>query len=297
QLAPLVAAQVHADRALARVAVGEVAAAVHAGDAVAERGHRPDRVGAGARLDLDHVGAVVGERLGRERACAHPGEVGDPDAGEGTHEPSLEVRFASTEHRKTARRRCPCQALLPPPNVRLDSSCESPACFVLLRDCEVDYETWRRDDVSQRRPRLLLLDDWEHRMRNAPAAARLRELADVTVLDRPLAEVPDSELRDVRVVVAIRERTRFDRATFDRLPALELILQTGGHAYHVDLDEARRRGIVLALWRSHDACEAAMRELTFGLAIAALRRFPEATRAGDAGDWPGLLGGTLRGRR
>ena len=151
--------------------------------------------------------------------------------------------------------------------------------------------------MSQRRPRLLLLDDWEHRMRNAPAAARLRELADVTVLDRPLAEVPDSELRDVRVVVAIRERTRFDRATFDRLPALELILQTGGHAYHVDLDEARRRGIVLALWRSHDACEAAMRELTFGLAIAALRRFPEATRAGDAGDWPGLLGGTLRGRR
>ena len=54
--------------------------------------------------------------------------------------------------------------------------------------------------MSQRRPRLLLLDDWEHRMRNAPAAARLRELADVTVLDRPLAEVPDSELRDVRVV-------------------------------------------------------------------------------------------------
>lgn len=151
--------------------------------------------------------------------------------------------------------------------------------------------------MAQERPRLLLLDDWEGRLRTAPGAAWLRELADVTVLDRPLAQVPDTELRDVRVVIAIRERTRFDRAVFDRLPALELMLQTGGHAYHVDQDEARRRGIVLALWRSSDACEAAMRELTFGLAIAALRRFPEAVRSGDGGEWPGLLGGTLRGRR
>lgn len=81
------------------------------------------------------------------------------------------------------------------------------------------------------------------------------------------------------------------------MPALELILQTGGHAYHVDQQEAARRGIVLALWRSHEACQAAMRELTFGLAIAALRMFPQAVHASDAGEWPGLLGSTLRGRR
>jgi phosphoglycerate dehydrogenase-like enzyme len=40
-----------------------------------------------------------------------------------------------------------------------------------------------------------------------------------------------------------------------------------------------------------------MRELTFGLMIAALRKFPEATGAMGTGGWPGLLGGTLRGRR
>ncbi|GHF18707.1 2-hydroxyacid dehydrogenase [Amycolatopsis deserti] len=151
--------------------------------------------------------------------------------------------------------------------------------------------------MNRVRPKLFLLDDWEGRIRSAPGARRLAELAELTVLDRPLAEVPDEDLADVRVVLAIRERTRFDRATFDRLPNLELILQTGGHAYHIDLAEAERRGIAVALWRSHDACEAAMRELTFALAVAALRRFPEATRAGDGGQWPGLLGGTLRGRR
>jgi D-3-phosphoglycerate dehydrogenase len=40
-----------------------------------------------------------------------------------------------------------------------------------------------------------------------------------------------------------------------------------------------------------------MRELTFGLAIAALRKFPEADRSAGTGGWPGLIGGTLRGRR
>ncbi|MDQ0381497.1 NAD(P)-dependent oxidoreductase [Amycolatopsis thermophila] len=151
--------------------------------------------------------------------------------------------------------------------------------------------------MSYARPRMLILDDWEGEIRTSPGADRLRELADVTVLDGPLAEVPDDELADVRVVLAIRERTRFNTATLNRLPRLELILQTGGHAYHIDADEVGRRGIVVPLWRSHDACEAAMRELTFGLMIAALRKFPEANQALSVGDWPGILGGTLRGRR
>ncbi|MEV6903423.1 NAD(P)-dependent oxidoreductase [Amycolatopsis sp. NPDC051372] len=144
---------------------------------------------------------------------------------------------------------------------------------------------------------MLILDDWEGELRASPGADRLRQLADVTVLDSPLADVPDTELADVRVVLAIRERTRFDVAMLDRLPLLELILQTGGHAYHIDLDEAARRGIAVPLWRRHDACEAAMRELTFGLMIAALRKFPEAHHSLGTGRWPGLLGGTLRGRR
>jgi D-3-phosphoglycerate dehydrogenase len=151
--------------------------------------------------------------------------------------------------------------------------------------------------MSQPKPRLLLLDDWEGRIRRAPGFARVSALADATVLDQPLSEVPAEQLRNVRFVMAIRERTRFDAAAFDLLPNLELILQTGGHGYHIDPYEAAARGIKVALWRSHDAVEAAMRELTFGLAIAALRKFPEADRSAGTGGWPGLIGGTLRGRR
>jgi D-3-phosphoglycerate dehydrogenase len=151
--------------------------------------------------------------------------------------------------------------------------------------------------ASVPRPPLLVLDDREGLLRASPGGRRLAELADVRFLDTPLATVPDEELRGVRAVVAIRERTRLDAPTLARFPDLEIVLQTGGHAYHVDLEETARRGIAVPLWRTSAAPEAAMRELTFGLAIAALRRFPEAVRAGDGGGWPALLGGTLWGRR
>jgi hypothetical protein len=55
-------------------------------------------------------------------------------------------------------------------------------------------------------PRLLVLDDHEGRIAGAPAMARLRELAEVTVLDRPLGDADGDALAGVRVLLAIRER-------------------------------------------------------------------------------------------
>ena len=133
------------------------------------------------------------------------------------------------------------------------------------------------------RPGLLLLDDTEHLVRTAPGFARIAGLADATALGVPLAQVPEFELRDVRVLPAIRERTHLDRATLDRLPNLELVLQTGGHEYHVEAAAAAERVITVVLWRRHRAVRAAMVGLLFGLAIAALRRFPEAVRAAHDG--------------
>lgn len=151
--------------------------------------------------------------------------------------------------------------------------------------------------TDTKRPRLLVLDDREGLIASAPAMRELRAMCDVTILDQPLSEVPDAELRDVRFLLAIRERTRLDAATLARFPALELLLQTGGHAYHVDREELRRRGIVAALGRRAQVVRSAMPELTFMLAIACLRRLGEATRRMAAGEWPTLTGRLLAGRR
>jgi phosphoglycerate dehydrogenase-like enzyme len=146
------------------------------------------------------------------------------------------------------------------------------------------------------RPRLLVLDDYEGRIASAPAMARLRELAEVTMLDRPLADGDLGGLAEVRVLLAVRERTPLDRQLLDRLPRLELVLQTGGHAYHVDQAAATGRGIVVALGRRARMPTASVPELTFGLMLAVLRRIHPLAGQLAAGDWPAAMGGTLAGR-
>jgi D-3-phosphoglycerate dehydrogenase / 2-oxoglutarate reductase len=143
------------------------------------------------------------------------------------------------------------------------------------------------------RPRLLVLDDHEGRIAAAPAMARLRELAEVTVLERPLG---DGDLAGVRVLLAIRERTRLDAALLERLPDLELVLQTGGHAYHVDREAATARGVVVALSRRARMASASVPELTFGLMLAVLRRIHPLAAELAGGEWPPAMGGTLAGR-
>jgi phosphoglycerate dehydrogenase-like enzyme len=146
------------------------------------------------------------------------------------------------------------------------------------------------------RPRLLVLDDEEGQIAGSAAMARLRELAEVTVLDRPLRAGDLDRLAGVRVLLAIRERTRLDAALLDRLPELELVLQTGGHAYHVDQEAATGRGIVVALSRRAQMASAAVPELTFGLMLAVLRRIHPLAAQLAAGDWPAAMGRTLAGR-
>jgi phosphoglycerate dehydrogenase-like enzyme len=145
-------------------------------------------------------------------------------------------------------------------------------------------------------PRLLVLDDYEGRIAGAPATARLRELAEVTVLDRPLGDGDHGTLAGVRVLLAIRERTRLDAALLARMPDLELVLQTGGHAYHIDQEAATGRGIVVALSRRAQMASASVPELTFGLLLAVLRRIHPLAGELAAGEWPAAMGGTLAGR-
>lgn len=147
------------------------------------------------------------------------------------------------------------------------------------------------------RLQLLVLDDTEGRIESAPATSRMRELADVRFARESLADMPDQELADVRVVLAIRERTKFDAEALDRLPALELVLQTGGHAYHVDSVAASERNVHVALGRGGTAARAAVPELTFALMIGCLRDLPSAQRGMTVGDWPRLTGRCLAGRR
>ena len=146
------------------------------------------------------------------------------------------------------------------------------------------------------KPTLLILDDKEGLIARSPGAERMRELADVRILEGSLDQLTDAEVADVQVLMAVRERTRLDATTLSRLPLLELILQTGGHAYHLDAEYAAAHGIPVSLGRRAFGPKAAVPELTFALAVAALRMIPAAHQSMVDGKWRPFMGRTLGGR-
>ena len=75
--------------------------------------------------------------------------------------------------------------------------------------------------------KLLVLDDYEGELANAPGMIQLRQLADVQILDRPIQPEDDPTLENIQVLLALRERTALDARFFAACPHLELVLQTG----------------------------------------------------------------------
>lgn len=145
------------------------------------------------------------------------------------------------------------------------------------------------------RPLLLVLDDREGLVRRSPSMEAIRGLCDIQFLDAPLDQT-DRDFPDVDMLMLIRERTRIPETVLERFPNLEVIFQTGGHAYHIDTIATLRRGIPVALTRHAMAVTRAIPELTFLLAAACLRRLPEAQEILGTGRWDPPVGRTLSGR-
>ena len=95
------------------------------------------------------------------------------------------------------------------------------------------------------------------------------------------------------VVVAMRERTPFDRALLDRLPDLRLLVTTGMANASIDLDGCRELGIVVCGTRSRQDAPA---ELTWALVLAVTRRLAFEDAAVRAGGWQTTIGPELSGR-
>ena len=136
--------------------------------------------------------------------------------------------------------------------------------------------------------RIAVLDDYHRAFESDAAIARLRRRLPVDVFTE---HQPAERLRDYQALIALRERTKFDAAFFAMLPDLELIAQTGGHVYHLDMDAATTSGVLVGLGMAGVAQSTI--ELTFGLMLALLRRIPQTDRAMRGGEWPLVLGRTL----
>ncbi|HET6769182.1 MAG TPA: NAD(P)-dependent oxidoreductase [Chitinophagaceae bacterium] len=147
------------------------------------------------------------------------------------------------------------------------------------------------------KPLLIVLDDWEGLIQAAACWNQVRELVQIRFLKEPIENVDDTEIEDAQFLMALRERTVLDEQVFKRMPGLKLVLQTGGHAYHIDTSAAQNRNIVIALGRQVKAPLISVPELTFAFALSLVHKVHEGNAAMHNGQWQLFTGRTLLNRR
>jgi phosphoglycerate dehydrogenase-like enzyme len=141
-----------------------------------------------------------------------------------------------------------------------------------------------------------ILDDYQGAAASLPCMDRLRACGELLVFRQPIAaeEALIDALKDVHILLPIRERTRLTANVLEALPHLEMIAQTGSKAPHLDLDAATRRGIVVCLSGGSGGQSTA--ELTFALMLAVMRRVPQEHEALRQGRWQTSIGVGLHGK-
>jgi phosphoglycerate dehydrogenase-like enzyme len=145
----------------------------------------------------------------------------------------------------------------------------------------------------QQRIAIAILDDYQS---VALRAADWSVLGDVDLRvfnDGPVdRERLVERLAPCAVVCAMRERTVLDRALFDRLPNLRLIVSTGQRNAAIDVKSAREKGVVVC---NTGGSSSAAPELTWALLMAAARRLPAEFAAMRTGRWQTTIGRDLQG--
>lgn len=129
--------------------------------------------------------------------------------------------------------------------------------------------------------RVAILDDIHHAYEGTAGVERLRSRAQVKIFTGPFGA--PVALAGFDALVANRERTRFTRALLEQLPDLRIIAQTGNHAYHIDLEAAEARGVIVA--RATGGFSYGAAELAIGLAMALMRGIPAADAQMKRGEW------------
>ena len=143
------------------------------------------------------------------------------------------------------------------------------------------------------RVRVVVLDDYQHVALESGPWDRLAGRCDVRTLTEHVdgTDALVEALAGAPVVVAMRERTRFDAERLGRLRELRLLVTTGMANAAIDLDAAAANGIVVCGTRGRGSHTV---ELTWGLILALLRSIPQEDARIRAGGWQHTLGTELR---
>jgi phosphoglycerate dehydrogenase-like enzyme len=146
--------------------------------------------------------------------------------------------------------------------------------------------------------RLAILDDYQNVALKFADWSAVSAKADITVFNDHVAD-PDqvaARLKPFDILVVMRERTPLQRAMFERLPNLKLLVTTGMRNAAVDLKAATDHGVVVCGTAGGGAYSIATVEMTWGLILAVARSIPAHDRSVREGGWQLPLGTEVHGK-
>ena len=143
---------------------------------------------------------------------------------------------------------------------------------------------------------IAILDDYQSVALGMADWSGLRKDHKVVVFNERLPDVEATAraLAEFDVIGIMRERTPFQRALFEKLPKLRLLVTTGKRNASIDLEAAKAHGVTVC---NTGGAGRATAELAVGLMIALARHLREEFNAmRPGGGWQTTLGIDLEGR-
>ena len=149
---------------------------------------------------------------------------------------------------------------------------------------------------SSQNIKVLVLDDYEGFAASVPSYEEVKARAQVVILRTKLKDdtALAKALRDVQILLPVRERTKLGDKELALAPALKFISQTGAGIGHLDLPTATRRKIAVCLTGREPPVSTI--ELTMALILSCLRKIPLVDRRMRAEAWPPNPGYLLAGK-
>ena len=144
-------------------------------------------------------------------------------------------------------------------------------------------------------PRVAVLDDYQGVALKMADWSVLPSEVQVEVFRDHLAgeDAVAARLKGFEIVMAMRERTPFQRSLLERLPRLKLLTTTGMGNAAIDMEAATDLGITVC---GTEGRSSSTSELTWGLILALLRQIPLEDRAVREGRWQSTVGVRLKDR-
>jgi phosphoglycerate dehydrogenase-like enzyme len=145
---------------------------------------------------------------------------------------------------------------------------------------------------------LAILDDYLNHALSLADWGRVQDKVSVRVFDRHIKDPDDlaEALSDFEVIVAMRERTKFDAGLLDRLPKLKLIITTGMRNLGIDMEHCVQKGVMVCGTRSASPPVSSTAELAWAHILSLNKGMVRADESMRGGRWQSSLSGTLSGK-